>query len=53
MLQHGPEDDGVRLRVNIVLVGLIRVLTNAKTHITGTPQKFDPMEMMRRRRDNQ
>ena len=32
---------------------LIRVLTNAKTHITGTPQKFDPMEMMQRRRDNQ
>ena len=32
---------------------LIRVLTNAKTHITGTPQRFDPMEMMRRQRDNQ
>ncbi len=27
---------------------LARVITNAKTHITGTPQKFDPMEMMRR-----
>jgi hypothetical protein len=27
---------------------LVRVITNAKTHITGTPQKFDPMEMMRR-----
>jgi hypothetical protein len=27
---------------------LVRVITNAKTRITGTPQKFDPMEMMRR-----
>ncbi len=27
---------------------LLRVITNAKTHITGTPMKFDPMEMMRR-----
>ncbi len=32
---------------------LVRVLTNAKTHITGTPQKFDPMEMMRRQRDKE
>ncbi len=28
---------------------LVRVITGAKTHITGTPQKFDPMEMMRQR----
>ena len=27
---------------------LVRVITNAKTRITGSPQKFDPMEMMRR-----
>ena len=26
---------------------LTRVITNAMTHITGTPQKMDPMEMMR------
>ena len=32
---------------------LIRALTDAKTHITGTPQKFDPMEMMRRQRDKE
>ena len=30
---------------------LVRVLTNAKTHITGTPTKYDPMEMMRQRRN--
>lgn len=29
---------------------LLRVISNAKTRITGTPQKFDPMEMMRRQR---
>jgi hypothetical protein len=29
---------------------LVRVISNAKTKITGTPQKFDPMEMMRRQR---
>ena len=27
---------------------LLRLVTNAKTRITGTPQKFDPTEMMRR-----
>ncbi len=27
---------------------LMRVITNAKTHITGTPQKFDPVGMIRR-----
>ncbi len=32
---------------------LVRLITNAKTHITGTPQKFDPMEMMRRQRDKE
>lgn len=32
---------------------LKKVLTNAKTHITGTPKKFDPMEMMRRQMDRQ
>jgi hypothetical protein len=26
---------------------LLRTITDAKTHITGTPTKFDPMEMMR------
>jgi hypothetical protein len=24
-----------------------RLITNATTHITGTPQQFDPMQMMR------
>jgi hypothetical protein len=28
---------------------LVRVVTDATTKITGTPQKFDPAEMMRRR----
>lgn len=28
---------------------LVKVLTNAKTKIRGTPRKFDPMEMMRQR----
>ena len=28
---------------------LLRVITDAKTHITGTPEKFDPVEMMRRK----
>lgn len=32
---------------------LVRVISNAKTHITGTPQKFDPMEMMRRQMDKE
>jgi len=32
---------------------LVRVISNAKTHITGTPQEFDPMEMMRRQRDKE
>lgn len=27
---------------------LSKVLTDAKDHITGTPQKFDPMQMMRK-----
>ncbi len=30
-------------------VVLIKVITDAKDHITGTPQKFDPMQMMRNR----
>jgi len=30
---------------------LTRVITGAKTRITGTPKKFDPMEMMRRQPD--
>lgn len=30
---------------------LIRVITGAKTRITGTPKRFDPMEMMRRQPD--
>lgn len=30
---------------------LVRIITSAKTHITGTPQKFDPMEMMRQRKN--
>ena len=30
---------------------LVRIITEAKTHITGTPQKFDPMEMMRQRKN--
>jgi hypothetical protein len=29
---------------------LLRVISNAKTKVTGTPQKFDPTEMMRRQR---
>jgi hypothetical protein len=28
---------------------LVKVLTDAKDHITGTPQKFDPAQMMRNR----
>lgn len=32
---------------------LIRVVSGAKTHIIGNPQKFDPMDMMRRQKDNQ
>lgn len=28
---------------------LVRVVSNAKSRIRGTPQKFDPMEMMRQR----
>ena len=28
---------------------LTRLITGAKGHITGTPQQFDPMEMMRQR----
>jgi len=31
-------------------VTLLRAISNAKTKITGTPQKFDPTEMMRRQR---
>lgn len=31
---------------------LVRVLTDAKSKIKGTPQKFDPMEMMRRQQPN-
>ena len=26
---------------------LTKVITDAKDHITGTPKKFDPMQMMR------
>jgi hypothetical protein len=32
---------------------LTKVITDAKDHITGTPKKFDPMEMMRNRMGNQ
>jgi hypothetical protein len=28
---------------------LLKVITDAKDHITGTPKKFDPMQMMRNR----
>ena len=31
---------------------LAKVLTNAKSKITGTPQPFDPMQMMRQRPDH-
>jgi hypothetical protein len=31
---------------------LTRVLSSAKTKITGAPQPFDPMQMMRQRPDN-
>src|SRR5712692_3353830 len=31
---------------------LVRLITDAKTHITGTPEKIDPMERMRRQRNN-
>jgi hypothetical protein len=30
---------------------LERVVTDAKSHITGTPVKFNPMEMMRQHQD--
>jgi hypothetical protein len=29
---------------------LTKVITDAKDHITGTPKKFDPMQMMRDRK---
>ena len=29
---------------------LVRLITNAKTHITGTPVKFDPTEMIRQQK---
>jgi hypothetical protein len=32
---------------------LVRLITDAKSHITGTPQKLNPMEMMRRQRDRE
>ncbi len=32
---------------------LVRVIRNAKTHITGTPEKFDPVEMTRGQRDKE
>jgi len=32
---------------------LAKVITDAKDHITGTPQKFDPMQMMRNRQGQQ
>ena len=31
---------------------LTKVITDAKDHITGTPKKFDPMQMMRDRMSN-
>lgn len=32
---------------------LSKVITDAKDHITGTPKKFDPMQMMKNRMGNQ
>jgi hypothetical protein len=32
---------------------LTKVITDAKDHITGTPKKFDPMQMMRERQNQQ
>lgn len=32
---------------------LTKVITDAKDHITGTPKKFDPMQMMRDRQNHQ
>jgi len=32
---------------------LAKVITDAKDHIIGTPQKFDPMQMMRNRQGQQ
>jgi hypothetical protein len=32
---------------------LTKVITDAKDHITGTPKKFDPMQMMRDRQNQQ
>ena len=32
---------------------LAKVITDAKDHITGTPTKFDPMQMMRNRQGQQ
>jgi hypothetical protein len=32
---------------------LTKVITDAKDHITGTPKKFDPMQMMRDRMGQQ
>jgi hypothetical protein len=32
---------------------LTKAITDAKDHITGTPKKFDPMQMMRNRQQGQ
>ncbi len=45
--------NGIPIAATFVALTLVRLITDAKTHITGTPQKFDPMEMMRRQRERE
>ena len=43
----------VKLRDQVRTVVLTKVSTDAKDRITGTPTKFDPMQMMRNRQSGQ
>lgn len=43
----------VKATGNAQTITLQRVITNATDHITGTPQKFDPAQMMRQRMGQQ
>jgi len=41
----------VKMQSKDQTIVLTKVITDAKDHITGTPQKFDPMQMMRDRQN--
>jgi len=43
----------VKMRDQLRTVVLAKMTTDAKTRITGTPTKFDPMQMMRNRTGQQ